>query len=248
MATTVSSAAAAPVTRGRRLSKGQSTASITILPKSAHTFDDSAPLKPATDSTTPHYSMQRQDSGYESLSSAKSTTAAPHERKNSTDSGYYPPSSSKTQSRSSTAAPRSSQQPSATKQTPRVGNGLSLYPKQTTPPTTTTLFQFPEPDIAVAEPAEDQMLMPPPSTHYWTSDHTRRMEYAAIDAARRGVRAWAKRNLVPNCLVPKDGGHLDFDDDTGSVRRYRLELEDTKGGAPRAGERRRGWFSWMKKP
>lgn len=81
--------------------------------------------------------------------------------------------------------------------------------------------------------------MPTPTTHYWTSDHTRRLEYEAIDAARRGVRGWLRRYLVPGCLAPKDGGHLDFDDDSGSVRRYRLDLEEVD-----VGEGRGGWFSW----
>lgn len=84
--------------------------------------------------------------------------------------------------------------------------------------------------------------MPPPTTHYWTSDQTRRLEYAAIDAARRGVRGWARRNLVPRCMVPKDGGHLDFDDDSGSVRRYRLDIDESETKR----EGKRGWFSWLK--
>lgn len=67
---------------------------------------------------------------------------------------------------------------------------------------------------------------PPQTTHYWTSDRTRRLEYAAIDAASRGVKGWIRRNLLPDCFVPRDDGHIAFDDDTGSVRRYRLELED----------------------
>lgn len=71
-----------------------------------------------------------------------------------------------------------------------------------------------------------QHPQPPQTTHYWTSDRTRRLEYAAIDAASRGVKGWIKRNLLPDCFVPQDDGHIAFDDDTGSVRRYRLELED----------------------
>lgn len=66
---------------------------------------------------------------------------------------------------------------------------------------------------------------PPQTTHYWTSDRTRRLEYAAIDAASRGVRGWVMRNCVPECFVPKERRRVCFDDDTGSVRRYRLDLE-----------------------
>lgn len=66
---------------------------------------------------------------------------------------------------------------------------------------------------------------PPQTTHYWTSDRTRRLEYAAIDAASRGVRGWVMRNMVPECFVPRERRRVGFDDDTGSVRRYRLDLE-----------------------
>ncbi|KAK1997565.1 hypothetical protein LX36DRAFT_749650 [Colletotrichum falcatum] len=94
--------------------------------------------------------------------------------------------------------------------------------------------------------------LPPQATHYWTSDRTRRLEYAAIDAASRGVKGWVKRHLVPDCFVPKDK-HVAFDDDTGSVRRYRLELEEEapcekrggRGGGG-GGRRRGGWFPWKR--
>lgn len=66
---------------------------------------------------------------------------------------------------------------------------------------------------------------PPQTTHYWTSDRTRRLEYAAIDAASRGVRGWVMRNCVPECFVPRERRRVCFDDDSGSVRRYRLDLE-----------------------
>lgn len=66
---------------------------------------------------------------------------------------------------------------------------------------------------------------PPQTTHYWTSDRTRRLEYAAIDAASRGVRGWVMRNVVPDCFVSRESRRLGFDDDGGSVRRYRLDLE-----------------------
>ena len=204
------------VTRGRRLSKGQASASITILPKNAHTFDDTTPAK----RSDPH-AMQRQDSGYESLVSVKSAL----DRKLSTDS-YHAPSRSTTTSRR-----------------PHRVTGLSLYPQKQQQAPPTTLFQFPEPDLPAPEyELENQRAMPPPTTHYWTSDHTRRLEYAAIDAARRGVRGWARRNLVPRCMAPKDGGHLDFDDDTGSVRRYRLDIDE----AETKREGKRGWLSWLK--
>jgi hypothetical protein len=75
-------------------------------------------------------------------------------------------------------------------------------------------------------PEAPPIQLPPQTTHYWTSDRTRRLEYAAIDAASRGIKGWVMRNLVPECIIPKEKRHVGFDDDTGSVRRYRLDLED----------------------
>ncbi|KAK3942650.1 hypothetical protein QBC46DRAFT_237070, partial [Diplogelasinospora grovesii] len=67
---------------------------------------------------------------------------------------------------------------------------------------------------------------PPQTTHYWTSDRTRRLEYAAIDAASRGVRGWVMRHIVPDCIVPKSKRRIGFEDDRGSVVRYRLDLDE----------------------
>ncbi|KAJ2991918.1 hypothetical protein NUW58_g2343 [Xylaria curta] len=92
-------------------------------------------------------------------------------------------------------------------------------------------YYFPSPETIPshdeADEETEQVYHPPPpqTTHYWTSDHTRRLEYAAIDAASRGIKGWVMKHVVPDCLVPKDNRRLAFDDDTGSVRRYRLELE-----------------------
>jgi hypothetical protein len=47
-------------------------------------------------------------------------------------------------------------------------------------------------------------------------------------------------------MVPKDGGHLDFDDDTGSVRRYRLDLNDGDSDCTEKANRK-GWQPWGKK-
>jgi hypothetical protein len=77
------------------------------------------------------------------------------------------------------------------------------------------------------------------------SDHTRRIEYAAIDAASRGLKGWVLKYMVPDCFVPKEKRRLTFDDDSGSVRRYRLELEcDGEEGKGRSGVggRRSNWF------
>jgi hypothetical protein len=87
---------------------------------------------------------------------------------------------------------------------------------------------------------------PPPQTmHYWTSDNTRRLEYAAIDAASRGFTGWVRRTLVPECFVPQESKHVAFDDDTGSVRRYRLDLEDEEEVPDDKVRRRRSWQFWI---
>lgn len=119
-------------------------------------------------------------------------------------------------------------------------------------------FHFPSPDpIQLADTAPDRRVQPTPvpspppqTTHYWTSDRTRRLEYAAIDAATRGVKGWVMRHLIPDCFVPRENRHVSFDDDSGSVRRYRLELEDEQdekivGG--RGFRRRKGWRFWRRR-
>lgn len=79
-----------------------------------------------------------------------------------------------------------------------------------------------------------------PEIKYWMSDQTRRREYAAIDAANRGVKGWVMRYMVPDCFVPKDHRRLTFDDDSGSVRRYRLELKGDDSDAVKGkGERKK---------
>ncbi|KAH8649312.1 hypothetical protein BX600DRAFT_517685 [Xylariales sp. PMI_506] len=141
-----------------------------------------------------------------------------------------------------------------------------------------SFFHFPAPVLSASDPAEptgqhrhhhnhddsdddtaagssssnQHPLYPPPpqTTHYWTSDRTRRLEYAAIDAASRGVKGWILRHVVPDCFVPKEKRRLAFDDDTGSVRRYRLELEcedeceKMKRGGGAAGGKHRA-FGWL---
>ncbi|KAI9896705.1 hypothetical protein N3K66_008877 [Trichothecium roseum] len=129
-------------------------------------------------------------------------------------------------------------------------------------PQAESYFQFPpldphHPYPSKEEGCEEKQQEPstppiPQTTHYWTSDRTRRLEYAAIDAAQRGFTGWLRRNLVPDCLVPQDGRVVGFDDDTGSVRRYRLELDDEDEDGPdekqqpeqKKRPRRRTWHFW----
>ena len=105
-----------------------------------------------------------------------------------------------------------------------------------------TYVQFPTPDILeLKETASEQAVyQPPQTTHYWTSDSTRRIEYEAIDAASRGLKGWIRRHLVPECFAHQ---HVAFDDDTGSVRRYRIDLEDDNCDL-KATSRRNGKSVW----
>ncbi|KAG5977052.1 hypothetical protein E4U55_007084 [Claviceps digitariae] len=103
-------------------------------------------------------------------------------------------------------------------------------------------------------PSPIELFPPPATTHYWTSDSTRRLEYAAIDAASRGVKGWVRRHLIPDCFTTR---HVGFDDDSGSVRRYRLELLEEEESPERQRQRqrlrqqqqqeqrKRGWSSFL---
>lgn len=114
----------------------------------------------------------------------------------------------------------------------------------------------PRPDYALALSSEERPAAayhppPPQTTHYWTSDRTRRLEYAAIDAASKGIRGWVMRHVVPDCFVPESKRRLGFEDDRGSVVRYRLDL-DAEETTSTAGEKaesvrsssRGGWRGW----
>lgn len=78
---------------------------------------------------------------------------------------------------------------------------------------------------SITHEAEDEDSQQP-VTH-WTSINTRRREYAEIDKRNTGLRRWMRR-FMPGCMGPdtrdfyceKDGS------DTGSVRRYRMDLAD----------------------
>ncbi|KAK3381946.1 hypothetical protein B0H63DRAFT_451235 [Podospora didyma] len=104
-------------------------------------------------------------------------------------------------------------------------------------------------DVPLASYAADAETpaypLPPQTTHYWTSDRTRRLEYAAIDAARKGVRGWVMRHIVPDCFVPKSKRRVGFEDDRGSVVRYRLDL-DVDDGPEKSGHGRKDWWLSMR--
>ncbi len=91
--------------------------------------------------------------------------------------------------------------------------------------------------------------MIPATTQYWTSDQTRRLEYAAIDAAGKGVRGFFIR-LVPDCILPPGSRRTRFCGDgeegrEGSVRRYRLCLPEEKEVEVGVKERRPGLWRRM---
>ncbi|KAI1341310.1 hypothetical protein F5Y15DRAFT_30385 [Xylariaceae sp. FL0016] len=189
--------------------------------------------------------IRRHDSGYESVHSA-SRSGASHSshRRSSTISSH----SSQLRTRARPSMRR------ATKSTPSPqvgrlsGQPIHLTMSQQHP---NGYYYFPSPESMSRPTSEDGATQeieeayppPPQTTHYWTSDYTRRLEYAAIDAASQGVKGWILKHVVPDCFVPKENRRLGFDDDTGSVRRYRLDLDcDDSGEKDGNGPRKMGWL------
>lgn len=192
--------------------------------------------------------MQRQDSGYESY--------GPSSPRNSISNGSRPSAGVTRRNSSASASRMRSSRPS----TRRSARSYNTYSSGSQTPYKVRSYaqsqpvgyvQFPTPDLVEMEEASASEAMAPPqlpqTTHYWTSDSTRRLEYAAIDAAGRGVKGWMRKHLVPDCLVPQDSKHVAFDDDTGSVRRYRLQLEEDHGEKRHhmnQNNRRKTWRFW----
>ncbi len=204
--------------------------------------------------------MHRQDSGYESI--APRSSQGKRRRTSTASSGSRPRPRRPSVRRATKSGPVA--------HLPRTG-GQSLYrTRSNQAPLPTTFFHFPSPEpedsheggpdgplpphssYPYRDAPEDQAVpdnptyhAPPQTTHYWTSDRTRRLEYAAIDAASRGVKGWVMKHMVPECFVPKGCRRLGFDDDRGSVRRYRLEL-DSEESIEKDGlehdKKRRTWF------
>ena len=68
----------------------------------------------------------------------------------------------------------------------------------------------------------------PATVQYWTSPETRRREYAAIDAASRGIKGFALR-VLPDCMVPKEFKVIGFsqrEESTNSTGEVGEELRD----------------------
>ncbi|KAI0453733.1 hypothetical protein F5B21DRAFT_271507 [Xylaria acuta] len=234
------------------LHRSQSPVSVAASDTTYHSFYDVELFEPASPVATlripPRKAEQiepkpnpitRHDSGYESTYSGSSH-------------GHCPGISNLNASRT-----RRQKRPSiqrAVKSTPapypRRLSGQSLHmPMPQQHQQSNSYYYFPPPEAITGHEGPDeeteQVYHPPPpqTTHYWTSDHTRRLEYAAIDAASRGIKGWVMKYMVPDCFVPKDNRRLTFDDDTGSVRRYRLELECDDSSMK--GDKRSKKFGWL---
>ncbi|KAM0421060.1 hypothetical protein ACHAPT_011131 [Fusarium lateritium] len=211
--------------------------------------------------------MQRQDSGYESNT--------PPRRASTSNTSNSRPSVARRSSGSSSKDSSVGGVRSRFRNRPSLRRAAKTHPVQAARTSNQSLhlvrtntgtqqqqpaafFHFPSPDPAQLADAAPEVntaptpvpTPPPQTTHYWTSDRTRRLEYAAIDAATRGVKGWIMRHLVPDCFVSRDNRHVSFDDDSGSVRRYRLELEDDrdeKVAGDKPVRRRKGWRFWRRR-
>lgn len=196
--------------------------------------------------------MNRQDSGYSDTPASPATSS--HRRSESSTRPRDRNSSPSKPKRRTTGSSANSARPStkrASKSSAQVRASVSgpsgrpsLQGRHTTPYAHTShhsqpyqFFQFPT--FSSPSTEADALAPPPPpppaTVQYWTSDSTRRLEYAAIDAASKGVRGFFIK-LVPDCILPKHTRRTRFCDgdegsDAGSVRRYRLQLPEEKGSA-----------------
>lgn len=220
--------------------------------------------------------MRRQDSGYESIAprdhrtsssspSPTPSTPRPHYRRSHTTTQRTP--RPRRTGRHSVSPPASSSRahqqvtyfhfPHFTSSDPALHEqqqqhslpiialpGFPVMP--TTAPATPTPRYPPRSSTPPPPATSTHHPLPPPTTHYWTSDRTRRLEYAAIDAASKGVRGWIIRHVVPDCFVPPSKRRVGFEDDRGSVVRYRLELDQDCGSVIEKAEsvRMRGFKGW----
>ncbi|KAI1183294.1 hypothetical protein F5B17DRAFT_143834 [Nemania serpens] len=232
--------------------RSQSPVSVAASDTTYHSFNENELFEPASPVTTLRYPpkkgdqldtrpITRHDSGYESTYSGSSRG---HSSKMlHRNASQIRPQKRPTIQRVAKSTPASY---------PGRPGGQSSH--MSTPPKhhLTSYYYFPSPetitgnDEVAEESEESDRAYPPPlpqTTHYWMSDHTRRLEYAAIDSASRGIKGWVMKHVVPNCFVPENNRRLTFDDDTGSVRRYRLELEcDDSSMKEDKRSRKLGWL------
>jgi len=182
--------------------------------------------------------MERSDSGYADGNERRSTSSG----RRSTSRRQTPSTTStlcstrpkpRRASKSSPSTYRSSSKTRPT-QSSHVRSSSSRHTSSSSNPA----YQYVHfPSLADSSSSDTQATpsQPPPATvHYWTSEETRRLEYAAIDAASRGIRGFFTR-LVPDCILPASHRRTKFhddgaDSDAGSVRRYRLSFPEEKSG------------------
>lgn len=207
---------------------------------------EAAPVSPSVESL----SMGRQDSGFsEGIRRSTSTrrTSTSSSRRYKSPTKRTAPSTSRP---STKRAPRSSPTTSQAR-TSTSAYRPSLRSRHSTPSAPYEFFQFPILPPPQPETVAAPSPLPPPATcQYWTSDASRRLEYAAIDAASKGVRGFFIK-LVPDCILPPSSRRTRFhsDDansDAGSVRRYRLTLPEEKSPNQRPGVLRR-WTTFGKR-
>ncbi|KAI0164169.1 hypothetical protein GGR57DRAFT_277348 [Xylariaceae sp. FL1272] len=176
--------------------------------------------------------MSRHDSGYESIHSGSRSSTSSHSpyRRNSLASNG---TSLQGRQHKRPIIHRTAKSQPVSQPGRLSGQSLHLTMSQKQQMQHDSYFHFPPLEasrsvsghVSIKELEPPHPPPPPATTHYWTSDHTRQLEYAAIDASCRGVKGWIMKHVVPDCFVPKESRRLTFDDDTGSVRRYRLELD-----------------------
>lgn len=53
------------------------------------------------------------------------------------------------------------------------------------------------------------------------------------------------RHVVPDCFVPQSKRRVGFEDDRGSVVRYRLDLDTDEGLEKPQSMREGGWKGWL---
>jgi len=183
--------------------------------------------------------MARTDSGYEEdliHRRSVSTTSSRRRKPRPSNMRSTSTSTSRTASRRTS---RSTPSANPTHARPVFQSRHTTIPTSQQPHPYYEFFHFPsivdppEEDVPPMSPAA-QPLPPPATVHYWTSEENRRLEYAAIDAASRGVRGLVTK-ILPDCVLPCEyrrprfhSKEEDADSDAGSVRRYRLNLPEEK--------------------
>ncbi|TVY28709.1 hypothetical protein LHYA1_G002403 [Lachnellula hyalina] len=209
-----------------------------------------APSKPLVSPKLESVKMNRQDSGFEdstrSTASSRRTSSSSNRHRSPTKPKRRTTPSNDSGRPSTRLAGRST--PSDVRNSCSSGRRPCLHMRHTSPTqqavhaSTYQFFQFPS--LSDPQPEHDAVspITPPPVTvQYWTSDSTRRLEYAAIDAASGGMKGFLIK-LIPDCILPAGSRRMRFhetdaDSDVGSVRRYRLALPEEKANEEETADR-----------